>query len=287
MRILLTGATGYIGSRVAARLSERHEIFAVVRDGATVLPSRSIVPIHADLFAPLDRNRLPQGIDVVAHLAQHNGSFPLDGRELFAVNTARAQELLDYGIRNGARQFVLASSGDVYGYRQDACAEADPVSPSSFYAITKYAAEMLAQQYEAHLDTTILRLFTPYGPDQTGRLVPAVAARVLRGEPVKIHLGNRPFLTPTYIDDVVGAFETAMESPASGIFNIAGDAQVSVRGLAEALGHLLDRVPVFEQTGEDVGNLIGENTCMKRVLGIWPAVGLNEGLERTIARLRS
>jgi UDP-glucose 4-epimerase len=286
MRMLLTGATGFIGKHVVARLADTHEIFALLRGARTELAGRGVVPIHADLLAPIDPNRLPQSIDVVAHLAQHNGIFPLAGRELFAINTARTQELLDYGIRHGARQFVLASSGDVYGYRQDPCTEADPVAPCSFYAVTKYCSEMLVRQYDEHLDTTIFRLFTPYGPGQTGRLVPAVATRVLEGKPLKLHAGHRPLLTPTYIDDVVAAFERAVTTPTTGIFNIAGDTVISVRGIADAVGRVVGKEPVFEETGEDVGNVIGNNTRMKQVLGILPAVGLNEGLERTISILR-
>jgi nucleoside-diphosphate-sugar epimerase len=286
MRILLTGVTGFIGRSLALRLAKRHELFALVRDVRRLEPMRRVVAIRADLLAPVDSRRLPREVDAVVHLAQHHGTFPDAGRELFAVNTARTQELLDYAIHSGARQFMFASSGDVYGYRLDACAEEDVVVPQSFYAVTKHCSEMVARAYSAHLTTTMLRLFTPYGPGQTGRLIPALATRILEGKPVSLNLGNRPLLTPTFIEDVVNAFETALESQAAGTFNVSGNTVMSVRALAEELGRQLGRGPAFQETGEDVGSLIGDNSHMKSVLGIAPVTDLHDGLNRTFSTLR-
>jgi UDP-glucose 4-epimerase len=260
----------------------------VTRGADTDLLGQGVTPVRADLLRPLDRESLPAIIDVVVHLAQHNAQFPLAARELFAVNTTRTQELLDYAIRHGARQFVFASSGDVYGYREtlQPFKETDPSAPNSFYGVTKHCSEMLARQYGEFLDVAILRLFTPYGPGQTGRLVPSVGTRVHDRLPVKVHLGGRPFLTPIYIEDVVSAFEVAIETDTSGTFNVAGRAVTNVKGIAQTIGRLIGKAPVCEDTTEDVSNLIGDNTLMQQTLGIAPVVCLEEGLERTIAALR-
>lgn len=288
MRILLTGSTGFIGRNLIARLAGKHEIFAVTRGSETDLLEQGVTPVRADLLSPVDRDSLPASIDVVVHLAQHNAQFPLAARELFAVNTTRTQELLDYAIRHGARQFVFASSGDVYGYRQtrQPFKETEPSAPHSFYGVTKHCSEMLARQYEEFLDVAIFRLFTPYGPGQTGRLVPSVGTRVRDGLPVRVHLGGRPFLTPIYIADVVTAFEVGIETNTSGTFNIAGNAVTNVKNIAQTIGRLIGKTPVCEDTTEDVSNLIGDNTLVQQTLGISPVVCLEEGLERTIAVLR-
>jgi UDP-glucose 4-epimerase len=283
MKIVLTGATGFIGRHLVARLAKKHEIFTLVRKPNDLPPDCHLIPIIADLRLPLDHNHLPKTADVVAHLAQHNGRFPDQAPELYAVNTARTHDLLDYARRSGAVQFILASSGDVYGYRLDACSESDPVNPKGFYAATKRSSELLALAYEGFLVPTILRLFTPYGPGQTGRLVPGLATRILQGKPVRVHKEHRPMLTPTYIDDVIDACEAAIEAHAPGVFNVSGNEVVSVKDLAETLGRFLGKVPLFEQTGEDVGNLIGDNTSLREVLGIAAVTSLHEGLARTIA----
>ena len=88
-------------------------------------------------------------------------------------------------------------------------------------------------------------------------------------------------MTPAYIDDVVVAFQRAVVAPYSGVLNVAGDTPVSMRQLAEALGRVLASEPVFEETGEEVGDMMGDNRRMKDVLGAWPMVELSEGLSRT------
>jgi UDP-glucose 4-epimerase len=283
MEILVTGATGFIGTHLVARLAKQHTVFALVRGPDRVPSAPTIHPIHADLLVPLNEHLLPKTIDVIVHLAQHNGSFPAEAHELYSVNTARTQDLLSYAVRSSAGQCVLASSGDVYGYRVDACREADPVNPKSFYAVTKHSSELLLQAYEGYLIPTVLRLFTPYGPGQVGRLIASLAERIRKEIPVRVHMGDRPMLTPTYIDDVAEAFERAIETRTSGIFNVAGNETVSVRGLAETIGRLLGKDPVFEETGEDVSNLIGDNTYLRQRLGLSALTALREGLERTFA----
>ena len=85
-----------------------------------------------------------------------------------------------------------------------------------------------------------------------------------------------------YIDDLVVAIERAVESPYSGVLNLAGDTVVSVRELAERLGRLLERTPVFESSGEASADRIGDNSLMKRVLGEWNMMSLDNGLARAL-----
>src|SRR5262249_36379547 len=135
VKILVTGASGFIGSHLVPRLSSLHEVVAIVRTTDSVLPRAKVSLIEADL-GKLDARRLPDRIDVIIHLAQANKSFPEHANELLAVNAISTQHLLDYGRRAGAGQFVLASTGDVYGKRLGPCAEVDPVEPVSYYAVT-------------------------------------------------------------------------------------------------------------------------------------------------------
>src|SRR5579883_612232 len=147
MRILLTGATGFIGRHLLSFWKGRHELFALVRGPQPGPADDGVHYLHADLTQPLDGARLPAGVEAIVHLAQANVSFPQGAGELFAVNTGAVQQLLEYGRRVGARRFLLASTGDVYGRRLGPCRESDPVNPTSFYGATKAAAEMLAASY--------------------------------------------------------------------------------------------------------------------------------------------
>jgi nucleoside-diphosphate-sugar epimerase len=282
MRILVTGASGFIGSHLISRLSDSREVFAIVRNGVRVRPSEGASLIEMDLSEPLNARRLPAKIDVIVHLAQANVVFPESAKELLTVNAIAAQQLLDYGWRAGARQFLLASTGDVYGRRLGLCKESDPAAPFDYYAITKYAAEMFARAYAGLLSSCILRLFQPYGPGQSGRLIPGLARRISGGNPVRLHKECRPNLTPVFIEDVILAIERAIDTAYSGTLNIAGDRTVSMRELAEEIGRTLKRNPVFEDSGEESADFAGDNQLMKQALGRWDMVALGDGLSRTL-----
>lgn len=282
MKILVTGSAGFIGSHLVSSLRDGNELFAVVRDARQAMSTAMAASVVMDLSRTLDASALPSKIDVIIHLAQANVAFPEGANELMAVNTSATQQLLDYGRRAGAGQFILASTGDVYGHHFGLSKEADPVSPGSYYGITKYAAEMLVQSYSAYFVPCVLRLFQPYGPGQSGRLIPKLAGSIKRGETVRLHNEDRPGVTPIYIDDVTRAIRAALDSAYSGVLNIAGDQALSMRKLAQEIGHVIGKEPVFENTNEEAADLMGDNSFMKKALCGWDLVSLGEGLERTL-----
>lgn len=282
MRILVTGASGFIGRNLIPRLAERHEVFSIVRAVERTGQAEVVTAVEADLAKPLSPHTLPC-VDVIVHLAQAQATFPAGANELFAVNTQATQQLLDFGRRTGARRFVLASTGDVYGWRIGPSKETDLLAPTSYYGVTKHAAESLVLAYATCLQPCILRFFHPYGSGQTGRLVPKLVDCVRTGRAVSLHHDDRPRMTPMYIDDVAVAIERAVNSSHAGAINIAGDAVVSIRDLAERLAGILKTAPVFTPSGETSSDRIGDNTLMKQVLGRWMMVPLHEGLERTLA----
>lgn len=282
MKILVTGYAGFVGRHLVSSLSEGNELFAVVRDARQAVSGDTATIVIMDLSRTLDASALPPEIDVIIHLAQANVPFPEGANELMAVNTSATQQLLDYGRRAGARQFILASTGDVYGRHYGLSKEIDPISPGSYYAITKYAAEMLVQSYSPYLLPCVLRLFQPYGPGQSGRLIPKLTERIRRGEAVRLHKHDRPRVTPIYIDDVTRAILGALNSVYSGIVNIAGERALSMRELAQEIGRAIDKEPVFEDTGDEAADLMGDNSLMKKFLGSWNMVPLDEGLSRTL-----
>ncbi len=284
MKVLVTGATGFIGGHLIPRLlAEGNEVIAIVRgdhsgvaDGATI--------VRADLSQPLMQEDLP-GADAVVHLAQANVPWPEAARELYDVNTRSTLDLLDHASRAGSRVFVYASSGSIYGTGPSAWREDDPERADDFYARTKQHAEQLVQAYADRLSAVVLRLFAPYGPGQSGRLVPALIQRVRDGRPVTLNEGGRPRLTPTYVDDVVDAMIASLGVEDHVVANVAGDEPVSIRELAELIGRAVDREPIFEDGDAKVGgDVLGANERMRSVLGLERLVPLEEGLARTVSR---
>lgn len=281
MKVLVTGASGFVGRHLVPALAERdHEVTALVRRSGAA-PAGATSTVQADLEQPLPEGALPR-VDAVVHLAQGNGRFPEGARGLFRVNTAATQELLDHARRAGAACFLYASSASVYGFGSRPFREDDVVSPPDFYALTKAVGEQLVSAYRGFVAATSLRLVAPYGPGQSGRMIPRLIESVREGRPVTLNEGGRPAMNPIYVGDVVEAVLALLDSPASGVLNLAGDQVVSIRELAESIGAGLGLEPVFEH-GSDAapGDVVAENLRLRELLGERELVPLREGLRRT------
>ncbi|MFL5935855.1 MAG: NAD-dependent epimerase/dehydratase family protein [Gaiellaceae bacterium] len=284
MRILVTGASGFVGRRFVEMYSGRHDLFALVRSPGPDLAGVEWI-VH-DLVDPLDEAGLPERLDAVAHLAQSRRyrDFPDGARDVFDVNVRSTLGLLEYARLAGARSFVFTSSGGVYGYSYERFAETEPVSPLNFYLSSKYSAELLIANYQRFFSTVVLRPFFVYGPGQDRMLIPTLIDRVTAGEVVTVEGARGLRITPTYVDDVVRALEPALHFSGAGLFNVAGDEAVTITELVELIGVATGREPRVEHAPQESGgDLLGDNTQMREVLGVVPEVDLRDGLARTIA----
>jgi nucleoside-diphosphate-sugar epimerase len=257
-----------------------HDLVCAVRNPDAYAAPAGAAVLDLDLASPLP-DTLPE-VDAVVHLAQANVRFPDGATELFRVNTAATQELLDHARRVGAERFVYASTGSVYGFGDRPFNETDPVVQHDFYAVTKIAGEHLVGAYGEYLNTVVLRLFAPYGPGQNGRLIPGVIGRVREGRPVTLNDGGRPRMNPLYVDDVVRAFTGALELEGHHVLNVAGDEVVGIGDLAELAAQAVGRSPVLEDgTNAASGDLIGDTTRLHQVLDLRPLVSLEDGVRQT------
>ena len=189
MRILLTGATGFIGRRLTTLLSQRgHEVVCLLRPDTPCPPGAK--SIQADLGRTDAIGTLPSG-DALIHLAQSSRyrGFPDAADDVFSVNTGSTARLLVLARHNGTRSFVFASTGSVYSMRDAPCREEAALQPDDFYAASKVAAEALLRPYAHHFRTCALRLFAPYGAGQHDRLVPTLIERVREHRPISLDGG--------------------------------------------------------------------------------------------------
>jgi nucleoside-diphosphate-sugar epimerase len=277
VKIVLTGASGFIGSRLAAALAERHDVVALGRSPVAAASAS----VEQDLARPLDRARLPERVDAVVHLAQSRSyrDFPERADDIFAVNVQSTLELLEYAREAGAGAFLFASTGGVYGYSYEKLVETDPVDPLNFYLTSKYAAELLIGNYRRFFHTVVFRFFFVYGPGQERMLVPTLLERVRAGEPVTVEGEPGLRINPIYVDDAVRVFEPALQLERSDVFNVAGDEVVAIDELVRALGRAVGREPRIVHTDSaHAGDIVGDNARMKAVLGVAPRTTLEQGL---------
>jgi nucleoside-diphosphate-sugar epimerase len=284
MRILLTGATGFIGTRLTSLLIEHgHELFCLLRSGTSC--AAGATPFACDLASHTAIETLPS-VDTIIHLAQshHYRNFPTAAEDIFAVNTLATARLLDRARQGGVRRFILASTASVYSGRCDPCLEDGPLQPDNFYAATKVAAESLLRPYARHYLTCALRLFTPYGPGQRNRLIPTLIDRLRKRRPITldgVEGGLR--LSVTYVDDAAATFQAAAEEGWHGTYNVAAAEPTCVRHIATTIGKLLGVAPIFERTGRpEPSPLLADLNRLATVRDPYKFWSLDEGIRRTL-----
>ena len=147
VKVLVTGAGGFVGRNLIPRLATEHDVTALVRR-TPAEPLGTVRVVIKDLTSDDLAAALPNDVEVIVHLAQAYASFPAHAAEIFAVNALSTQRLADWARSIGIRRFVLASSGSVYEPSTRPIREDDPVNPLSFHPATKLMAEQILSFYE-------------------------------------------------------------------------------------------------------------------------------------------
>lgn len=290
MTVLLTGATGFIGRHLLARLAADHDVVALARGEPPARLAEHATWVRGDLAAGLDTAALPARVDAVVHLAQSDRyrEFPAGVGDVVALNVDAVAALADYARAAGASRFVLCSTGGVYGFRDGYASEDDPVAPASFYQASKYAGEVLLAPYAALMETVVLRPFFVYGAGQRGMLVAGLAERVLRGDEVTIDGDPGLRINPIHVRDAVLAIAAAVSAPdAGGVVNIAGAQTVALTQIVAGLAVAAGVQPRIVHAGDGPpGDLLGDTARMRERLGVTAQVTLDEGLRDVVAELR-
>lgn len=303
MRILLTGATGFIGSRLLERLASLggHELYSLQRyvTGRNILGTdRGAQVVFCDLrdqFAVKSAVREIQP-EVVFHLASISPvSYSYDHpNEVMDVNLSGTINLAESCRREVPRfkHFLFASTSETFGNGPLPKREDTPQSPNSPYSVSKHAAEnYVLYMWEAHkFPVTILRPFNTYGRrDNTNFLVERMIVQMLRDDVVK--LGDpTPERDLLYIDDHIDAYVACFNKPEVSVgqaFNFCTGEKVTVRLLAEKLrdmtgfrGQILwNTIP---RRPLDIQVVWGDPAKAKSMLGWEPKTNLEKGLRNAI-----
>ena len=308
---LVTGAAGFIGSRLAETLVDagwsvigvdcftdyyaRSAKEANLRD---LRASRSFSFVEHDLndvelFAALD------GVDAVFHQAAQAGvrdSWGLGFASYVHHNVLATQRLLEGALQAGVRRFVYASSSSVYGNAERyPTVETDVVRPFSPYGVTKLAAENLVGAYARNfgLSSVSLRYHTVYGPRQRPDMaIHRLIKAALTGAPFPLFAAGDFVRDFTFVDDICHANVLAAhaEVEPGAIFNLAAGESITMNGLIERIGEIVGcPVPIDERPGQagDVRRTDADWSKAQKQLGWEPVTTLDEGLRAQVEWHRS
>jgi nucleoside-diphosphate-sugar epimerase len=288
MNILITGASGFIGRNLIRRLSCSHNIFALARHGLSCFEDINVTCIQADLSEGILPINMPTNIDSVIHLAQScmYRQFPLGAKDMLAVNVQSTATLLEWARHIGISHFILASTASVYAQCSQILKETSRVNADSFYAATKISAEQLSAQYSEFFSVDILRLFTVYGPDQSDMLIPRIMQRLTSGSEISLASGIGLYLSPIFIDDVVHCIaeilrhETRSKASPLRVLNICSHEVLGLRQIVSILAEYLGCTPNIVETSEDTRFLVGDNSLISSILGVFGFTEFSYGAKR-------
>jgi UDP-glucose 4-epimerase len=285
LKILVTGAGGFVGRALCNALLQRGHAVVAMSRAITNLPGTRVV--SCDLAQPLDIARLPTDCDAMVHLAQSQRfrEFPAGARDMFDVNIQSTFELLEFARANGVRRFVYASSGGIYGQGTEAFSDREPLVVNDslgFYLSTKLLGEILVTNYNTFFSTAILRIFFAYGPgQQPDRLISRLLANVRDNRPIVLEGENGLSINPIYIDDTVEILCRAIESPQVLKLNVAGFEALTLKAIADILGEIVGRKPQFTvRPATRSPSLLGDVSELIEKLGHSPAVSFADGARR-------
>ncbi|MCA9550596.1 MAG: GDP-mannose 4,6-dehydratase [Myxococcales bacterium] len=323
MRVLLTGAAGFIGSSVAEALLRRGDAVVGVdnfndfydpaikaRNAAEVAATAAahgaeFTLLRADLVTDpvLDRVFEDDATrpDVICHLAAWAGVRPSIQRPMIyeTTNVQGTLRILELCRKYDVRPFVFASSSSVYGARTEVPFREtdrvdDPISP---YAATKKAGELIGYTYH-HLHGTRfigLRFFTVYGPRQRPEMaIHLFARRILDGEPIRMHGDGSSSRDYTYIDDivegVVASIDRAATTDGYRIYNLGNSATTTLAGLIQQIEAACGKAAVIQQVEDqpgDVPRTFADIARAKEELAYDPRTPVEEGIPKFVAWLRA
>jgi NAD dependent epimerase/dehydratase len=305
--VLVTGAGGFIGSHLAETLARAGaQVRAFVRytsrgdhgwlELAQPDTAEAIEVFRGDLANPEAVANAVAGCEIVFHLGAlipipYSYRHP---REFVSANVEGTLNVLEAARRHEPARIVHTSTSEVYGTTQSIpIAEEHPLHPQSPYAASKVAADQLALSFQRSFGTPVAlaRPFNTYGPRQSARaVIPTIVTQALSRDVIELGATapTRDFL---YVEDTVqGLIRCAETADAVGeVVNLGTGTEISIGEVAEHVLRALGRdLPIardeerLRPPDSEVERLVADTAKAKQRLGWDPAIGLDDGLRRTI-----
>ncbi len=308
MRVLITGAAGFIGSHLCERfLREGHEVIGLdnfltgTPDNIAHLfenPNFTFIKYDVTNFLYIKGD-----IDIILHFACPASPVDYMNHPIHTMKVDSVGTLNTLGLaREKGARYIFASTSEVYGnplvhpQPEDYWGNVNPVGPRSVYDEAKRFSEALTMAYHRQhgLDVRIVRIFNTYGPRMRindGRVIPNFIYQALKGEPLTVYGDGIQTRSFCYIDDLVeGIYRVAVKEGLGGeVFNLGNPEEFTILELAKKIIEITGSrsgIVFLDRPQDDPDRRRPDITKARKVLGWEPRVGLDEGLRRTVEWFR-
>ena len=299
MKILVTGAGGFVGAAVAGEaLRAGHNVVGTVRPGSSddrlvgLGPRLAVVGLDLRDAGQVSAMMRDQRPDVIVHVAWSGVSNKARSDRLqITDNIETSCQLLEAGAEFGVSKFIGMGSQGEYGPLDRKIAETDLPLPTTLYGASKLAVHYLTQQLAAQssLSYAWLRIFSTYGPgDNPHWLIPSLIDQMLDGRRPQTTLGDQLF-DCLFINDIATAVVAVATLPAAeGIFNLGSGHPIPVRSIVEKIRDLTspEMKLVFGEVpyrSDQVWHMEADIGRLTTLTGWLPRIGIDAGLAATVA----
>jgi dTDP-glucose 4,6-dehydratase len=314
MRIIITGAAGFLGSHLCDRLiAEGHQVVGI--DNFITGSAENLAHLSGNPNFSFIRHDvanfifIPGQVDAVMHFASPASPNPLSpfGYPNLPIQTMKAGALGTHNSLGVARahkaRFLLASTSEIYGdplehpQKETYWGHVDPIGSRSVYDEAKRFAEALTMAYHRYhgLDTRIVRIFNTYGPRMRlddGRVVPNFIQQALRNEPLTVYGDGLQTRSFCYVDDLVDGIYRLLLSDEHMPVNIGNPTETDILTFAETINRLVGNTAGInylpaQRLGDDPQRRQPDISRAKNILNWEPKNNLEEGIRKTIPYFKS
>lgn len=307
MRIVITGATSFVGAATVREMLKRgHEVIAVVRPGSKKLDrimgddgaEEKLTIIENDISTPeLLPEKIKETCDVFCHFGWGgSGSGARTDRGLQEKNQRASLDTIRAAKRLGCKRFLFSGSQAEYGLHTALMTEDIPCAPKSFYGEAKLKMREEGERLCKELDMTYIhtRIFSAYGPgDHPWTLVESCLKAFKNGEALSMGQCTQQW-NFLYVTDLAAAMCALAEAPEerlkteTPVYNLAGSETKPLKEFVEEIHELCGfhgtaAYASRNENAEGVINLIPDISKIKRVTGWMPKVNFREGIQKMLS----